>query len=182
MLEAVNENRADCFGWALEEAVEDGLPDLRPEHDCHHSHFEKSTLVGTRHADSTDSSQENKTGRRNDRKWQWWPSWYELRTHYFREIGFLACLSQMVGASVFWISGLTGLPPIYNALSAPALDGIYWLPQVSVLSLSLTFCLCWHLLRTRSLVDAGSSFRVGCLCSKPSRNGTSPDWIFSAGI
>lgn len=35
------------------------------------------------------------------RKWTWWPTWYELRTHYFKEIGFLACSSQMFGATIF---------------------------------------------------------------------------------
>jgi len=38
---------------------------------------------------------------RDARKWTWWPTWYELRTHYFKEVGFLACLSQMIGATVF---------------------------------------------------------------------------------
>jgi hypothetical protein len=33
--------------------------------------------------------------------WTWFPSWHELRTHYFKEVGFLACLAQMVGATVF---------------------------------------------------------------------------------
>ena len=43
---------------------------------------------------------------RDARKWTWWPTWYELRTHYFKELGFLACLSQMIGATVF-----VSLPP-----------------------------------------------------------------------
>lgn len=38
---------------------------------------------------------------RDERKWTWWPTWYELKTHYFKEVGFLACLSQMIGATVF---------------------------------------------------------------------------------
>jgi hypothetical protein len=33
--------------------------------------------------------------------WTWWPSWHEMKTHYLKEIGFLACLSQMIGATVF---------------------------------------------------------------------------------
>jgi hypothetical protein len=33
--------------------------------------------------------------------WTWFPSWHELRTHYFKEVGFLACLAQMIGATVF---------------------------------------------------------------------------------
>jgi hypothetical protein len=33
--------------------------------------------------------------------WTWFPSWRELRTHYFKEVGFLACLAQMIGATIF---------------------------------------------------------------------------------
>jgi hypothetical protein len=64
------------------------------------------------------------------RTWTWFPTWYELRTHYFREVGFLACLAQMIGATIFWIAGLTSLPGIYNKLSTPAINGAYWAPQV----------------------------------------------------
>ncbi|KAL1844735.1 hypothetical protein VTK73DRAFT_1938 [Phialemonium thermophilum] len=196
MLEAVNENRADCFGWALETAWESGVSPspssssaprltLRPSHDrCRHHHRNRRSLLGvvdgprrrrrTGHwagdgfsarggdqeegegvvpsSESEESSDcptdhpggggggggdggdggggevgdQNKSGR----SWLWWPSWYELRTHYLREIGFLACFSQMIGATVFWISGFTALPSIQNLLSTPALNGVYWLPQV----------------------------------------------------
>lgn len=37
----------------------------------------------------------------------------------------------MIGATVFWISGFTALPPIYDRLtSTAAQNGAYWLPQV----------------------------------------------------
>jgi hypothetical protein len=46
MIEAINENRADCFGWALEEALEeDGLVRLVPG-GCLHHHKNKGNLVG----------------------------------------------------------------------------------------------------------------------------------------
>lgn len=64
------------------------------------------------------------------RTWTWWPTAHELRTHYIREVGFLACAAQMFGASVFWISGFTALPGVNNLLSKPALNGAYWSPQV----------------------------------------------------
>lgn len=64
------------------------------------------------------------------RAWTWFPTWHELHSHYFHEIGFLACLFQMMGASVFWISGFTALPGIYENLSQPALYGAYWAVQV----------------------------------------------------
>lgn len=142
MLEAVNETRSDCFGWALEGALEGAesyhegcLNLLRRERDrCRHHHRNRrgflttsngvngSTGIGFEEVDKTETA----------RRWTWWPSWYELRTHYFRDIGFLACLSQMIGATVFWISGFTGLPQVLGTLSVPAENGIYWLPQVSI--------------------------------------------------
>jgi hypothetical protein len=47
MIEAVNENRSDCFGWALEKALEEhGLVRVRPEHKCKHHHRNKHSLLG----------------------------------------------------------------------------------------------------------------------------------------
>lgn len=66
----------------------------------------------------------------NARTWTWFPTWHELKTHYIREIGFLACFFQLVGASIFWIAGFTSLPGINNILSPAGLDGAYWAPQV----------------------------------------------------
>lgn len=61
----------------------------------------------------------------------WLPTLTELTTHYLREIGFLACLSQFLGATVFWISGFTAIPQINAALGTRAeQNGAYWLPQV----------------------------------------------------
>ncbi|TVY83786.1 hypothetical protein LSUE1_G001200 [Lachnellula suecica] len=154
MIEAVNENRADCFGWAVEEALEEnGLIRLRPD-GCTHHHKNKKNLVGKSKAlegqisrcmsytfanflisgkpplDST-MAPKDQPNSSSARTWTWFPSWHELTTHYFREVGFLACLSQMIGATVFWISGFTALPPIYDRLtSTAAQNGAYWLPQV----------------------------------------------------
>ncbi len=139
MLEAVNENRSECFGWALEEAVESGKLALSPSHECQHSHQNRRAWlkgqVSLATADDGEDGDEDESGgvvvKKSGRVWEWWPSWYEFRTHYFKDIGFLACLAQMLGATVFWISGFTGLPPIFNSLSVPATNGIFWLPQVS---------------------------------------------------
>lgn len=48
MIEAVNENRSDCFGWALEESIEEkGLMRLRPDYDsCKHHHRNRHSLLG----------------------------------------------------------------------------------------------------------------------------------------
>lgn len=159
MLEAVNENRTACFGWAVEEEERALLGRVHPvgAEGCRHHHVDRKGFL-RRRMGRVDEDQaaaagggggggeekqlsEGRAGQDDDdgaseleqkrRSWTWWPSWYELRTYYFRDIGFLACLSQMIGATVFWISGFTGLPPILDVLSLPAENGIYWLPQVS---------------------------------------------------
>ncbi|KAI5462363.1 hypothetical protein BGZ63DRAFT_211703 [Mariannaea sp. PMI_226] len=131
MLEAVNENRSDCFGWAVEVSL-DGALHLHKDQDCHHSHAQKRSFIQKGPDDDVQAeSSNNSTGSVEPaRTWSWWPTWYELKTHYFKEVGFLACFSQMLGATIFWIAGITSLPPILNNLSTPAANGVYWLPQV----------------------------------------------------
>jgi hypothetical protein len=148
MLEAVNENRTGCFGWAVERVFSDPSKNRRgpflrliPNHgSCKHHHKNRSNLVGLS-AKPPGSSDEEKgemrpLERRNSvsmdssKSWTWFPSMYELKTHYLHELGFLACCSQLVGASIFWISGFTALPGILNKLSPVVENVIFWLPQV----------------------------------------------------
>ncbi|KAI0393744.1 hypothetical protein F5Y17DRAFT_458644 [Xylariaceae sp. FL0594] len=120
MLEAINENRTDCLGWALEEAMESHGPLLRTDPDeCRHHHAGRHGAYSKQQPDGGDR-----------RLWRCWPSWYELKTHYIREIGFLASLAQFVGATVFWICGFTRIPSVHSSLSTPAENGVYWAPQV----------------------------------------------------
>ncbi|KAH8795814.1 hypothetical protein F5882DRAFT_33925 [Hyaloscypha sp. PMI_1271] len=136
MIEAVNENRSDCFGWALEEVLEEnGLIRLTPD-GCTHHHKNKKNLVGKGKAVEGKPSlgvnmSRGRPASKSASTWTWFPSWDELRTHYFKEVGFLACLAQMIGATIFWISGFTALPPIYDRLTTVAAqNGAYWAPQV----------------------------------------------------
>ncbi|KAK4190657.1 hypothetical protein QBC35DRAFT_489370 [Podospora australis] len=115
VLEAVNENRTDCFGWALEEAGHPTLHHTHEEHCQHSSSDRKSLLPSTA----------------PERKWSWWPTAHELRTHYIKELGFLAAITQLVGATIFWMAGFTSIPPIYDSFSSVrVMNGTYWLPQV----------------------------------------------------
>ncbi|RAH40539.1 uncharacterized protein BO95DRAFT_326018, partial [Aspergillus brunneoviolaceus CBS 621.78] len=50
--------------------------------------------------------------------------------HYLHDLGLLASLAQLVGATIFWIAGFTGLPGILGHMSPPLTDGVYWVPQV----------------------------------------------------
>lgn len=129
MIEAVNENRAECFGWAVEEVLgERGLRRLRPEAGCVHHHGNKRNLVGKgttaegllsfwcwpmsskwlltlyfvgKPASNAESASKDEPNSNSARTWTWRPTWHELKTHYFKELGFLACLSQMIGATIF---------------------------------------------------------------------------------
>ncbi|KAF6225778.1 hypothetical protein HO133_009780 [Letharia lupina] len=149
MIEAVNENQAGCFGWALEQAFSGngggkGKLRIRPDEDkCVHHHTNKGNFVGkgsvkvssgealsdsqaSSNADLEKSVDSNSPGR----SWVWFPSTHDLKTHYLRELGFLASLAQLCGATIFWISGFTALPGINNRMPQGLLDGIYWVPQM----------------------------------------------------
>ena len=149
LIEAVNENRSGCFGWALEQAVlgDEGGKNIirvRPDKDrCIHHHTNKGNFVGKgsikqdpseanpRSSASAiaDPEKSTETTSAGD-AWVWFPSWHELKIHYLRELGFLASLAQFCGATIFWISGFTALPGVNNKLSHGLLDGIYWVPQI----------------------------------------------------
>jgi hypothetical protein len=61
---------------------------------------------------------------------RWLPTWHSLKSHHVHEIGFLACLTQFIGATVFLMSGIVGLPPITTKLTQGQLNGLYWAPQI----------------------------------------------------
>lgn len=146
MLEAVNENREGCFGWALEEALEGwtshdaagGVDGGRKggrlriaRASCSHHHPNKKNLVGKGSiAPSTSDHKPTDGDAAPERSWTWFPSYQSLRTHYIHELGFLACASQLFGATIFWIAGFTALPGIFNHMSPGLIDGVYWTPQV----------------------------------------------------
>lgn len=141
MFEAVNANLSGCFGWALEKVLEGekgGMIRMKAtQHECEHHHANKKNFVGNGHGQalinrSSEESPEDPSSSQfsNGKTWRWFPSWTELRTHYFHELGFLASLAQFCGASIFWISGFTALPGINNKMSQGLLDGIYWTPQI----------------------------------------------------
>ncbi|KAH9477513.1 hypothetical protein JR316_0009732 [Psilocybe cubensis] len=58
--------------------------------------------------------------------------WFSTNGKFFRELGFLGAFSQLVAASIFWISGFTAIPNIQEKLmdNQGLNDGIYWTPQV----------------------------------------------------
>ncbi|KAK5188847.1 hypothetical protein LTR47_011666 [Exophiala xenobiotica] len=105
VFEAVNENQKGCFGWAVRELFCEVDPSS-----CTHHH--------QRNDKSADPLLQ--------RRWRWWPSWHEFRTHYIHETGFVANISLAIGAIVFYVSGILVLPGIYGHLSQGVLWGVYW--------------------------------------------------------
>lgn len=142
MVEAVNENRTGCFGWAVErvfEGEEGGILRVTPDSNgCKHHHQNKKNLVGKgavpgalkASEDAKVVSSDNDEDLDDRRNWVWFPSSHDLTSHYLREIGFLACLSQTIGATIFWISGFTALPKVINTANTGLTYGVYWAPQV----------------------------------------------------
>ena len=96
---------------------------------CHHHHQNRHNFVGKHSASTVPEAQPN--GDDGTKKWQWFPTPHDLRTHYLHELGFLAGCFQLFGATIFGISGFTALPGIINHLEPQwKLNAAYWIPQV----------------------------------------------------
>jgi hypothetical protein len=118
VLEAWNEERTGCFGWALRRAV-DGRERLEVKPDvrrCRHHHQSRSK----------EKKNAEKAGGEEKHQWQWYPSWHDLRTHYIHEIGFLASTILALGATVFYVSGILAIPQLYALLSPGVIYGLYY--------------------------------------------------------
>ncbi|KAK6600817.1 hypothetical protein H4I96_05487 [Botrytis cinerea] len=156
MLEAVNEHRMDCLGWAVEEVWEEEETGRRSHHPHPHPHLNRRNSIG-RSVEIRGEEMRRKVCELllislsnliqkmliitanslssptfpPPHSWQWYPSLSALSTHYLHSLGFLGCSSQMFGATIFWISGFTALPPLYTHLSSTLAQNVAcWLPQV----------------------------------------------------
>ena len=123
MLEAVNENREGCFGWAVQRILDNptgAWEVVADDSSCQHHHQNRRNLVGKPRSrginkdpeDSAEPMNSDDSGVQHDndaspiasdqissrKSWTWFPTWYDLRTHYIYELGFLACSAQLFGA------------------------------------------------------------------------------------
>ncbi|KAG5296836.1 integral membrane protein [Histoplasma ohiense] len=140
VLEAINVHDTGCFGWALEHFIsEKGESLLRVYPDprsCTHHHVNQRNLVGRGGLETpitNNSSGEEgspRAGMPRSPSFKWLPTLTDLRTHYIHELGFLASSMQLIGATIFWIAGLTSLPGINNHLSENLANGVYRAPQI----------------------------------------------------
>jgi len=136
MIESINEDRSECFGWEVKHIIEHGVEekeqDIVLKSECRHHHSHRHSFVHRRpNGELSNGSDTKKDEIETERReWKWWPPWTDLKHYYLHQIGFIASGFQMAGATIFWIAGFTALPGIQNKLSQPLLDGIYWTPQV----------------------------------------------------
>ncbi|TQW03110.1 integral membrane protein [Cordyceps javanica] len=138
VLEAINTNDIDCFGWAVE-ALLPAADHRKPAaaatyvastHLCTHHHQNRRNLVGRpqRHLLARPGAA---APARRRRHWRWRPSWHDLRHRYVYELGFLAGAAQLLGATVFGVAGVTALPGVAGRLTPQwRLNAAYWIPQV----------------------------------------------------
>lgn len=158
---------SETSGKVLERSEKGSASALRlfPDHDhCHHHHMRLSRANRSRdYANTTENKNtdiENRPSARAaldsnsaSRSWSWYPTISELRSNLLPNLGFLASFAQLMGASVFWISGFTALPGIYNHLSHPLINGVYWTPQaiggsffiISGLLFAIETQSCWYI-------------------------------------
>ncbi|KAI9654056.1 MAG: hypothetical protein M1831_005573 [Alyxoria varia] len=147
VLEAMNEDRTGCFGWALKRALEIDDRDVHvhswkivPDRDsCTHSHANKDAWLapasGGEHGkgNGLGSSDEHlelpEYPQAHQRPWIWLPTIHHLRKHYVFELGFLASVIQMLASTIFYISSFTGLPVIFTSLTVRLIYGVRFVPQ-----------------------------------------------------
>ncbi|KAF2802282.1 uncharacterized protein BDZ99DRAFT_576980 [Mytilinidion resinicola] len=61
--------------------------------------------------------------------WRWWPTWHALKTYHIKEIGYVACSIQLLGATLYGICGVIALPGILSNFQPWQELGGYWIPQ-----------------------------------------------------
>lgn len=142
ILEAFNEERSGCFGWAVEQVLSSSKSmheksaeqeySISPSASCKHKYHTVHAPTASSLPLASDTSEAEH--HEDQQQWKWIISWRDLRSHYIRELGFLACSAQLFGASVFWIAGFTALPGINNVMSLTLVKWIYWSPQVCTTS------------------------------------------------
>lgn len=125
VLESYNVDQTGCFGWGVSQSLtrdetvngdtETGRVIVnRDYNNCQHHHRRARQK---RQLEGPDAI----------RKWKWYPTWNEVKTHYIYEIGFVANMILATGATLFYITAICGLPGIYENMSVGLARGLYWL-------------------------------------------------------
>lgn len=110
VLEAINADRVESFGWAL-------MSDI---------HLSNHSGTNTNPARQVQVVQANKDA---GTKWIWAPSWHEFSTHLAFDMGFQASFILGIGCTVFYIAGIVSLPSLFVKLGNDDVkDLMYWWP------------------------------------------------------
>ncbi|KAL5421837.1 hypothetical protein PMIN04_005259 [Paraphaeosphaeria minitans] len=62
--------------------------------------------------------------------WRWWPTWHAFRTYHIRELGYVACSIQLLGATLYGVTGIVVLPGVLSSLAWWQKIVAFWVPQV----------------------------------------------------
>ncbi|KAK7185241.1 hypothetical protein PSPO01_08758 [Paraphaeosphaeria sporulosa] len=62
--------------------------------------------------------------------WRWWPTWHALSTYHVRELGYIACSIQLLGATLYGVTGIVVLPGVLSSLAWWQKIAAFWVPQV----------------------------------------------------
>ncbi|QDS67874.1 hypothetical protein FKW77_007953 [Venturia effusa] len=62
--------------------------------------------------------------------WRWWPTWNALITYHIKDMGYIACVIQLFGVTLYAICGVIGLPGILSNFTWRQTLGGYWVLQV----------------------------------------------------
>jgi hypothetical protein len=63
--------------------------------------------------------------------WRWWPTWHALTTYHIKDMGYVSCVIQLLGATLYAICGVIGLPGILSNFQPWQTLGGYWIPQAA---------------------------------------------------
>lgn len=168
VVEAVNANQTDCFGWAMKEALNDDKENIElqssdEEQGNYHNSLQQTSSgfqpdrCNCTHIHNPDrmkhliihTAQFKVEARPTAASpWKWWPTWRDLKYHYLREIGFNANLILCIGTLIFWVTNLLTLPGIYDNLPQGVLYGLYY-PTFLVGSLCFLIASILYILETQ---------------------------------
>jgi hypothetical protein len=100
---------------------------------CIHHHPTKGSLFAFHGYDRPNAGEFTKPPQKtasSGKNWTWWPTWHDLKTYYFHEIGFIYSAIFFVSGTIFWILGYTSLPGVYDHLSEAAMWGAFRVPDI----------------------------------------------------
>ncbi|KAF8590093.1 hypothetical protein K439DRAFT_1628306 [Ramaria rubella] len=140
MIEAWNRDDAACFGHAIEETLHPNHPHNKPGDESALIRNDKANVTDSDSANANENANGNGTANGSATEGTYCPAiqrnttwiWFSTSSKFWHEIGFIASFCQFCGATIFWISGFSGLNQILTVLErhTAALDGAFWVPQV----------------------------------------------------